>query len=315
MDINAFHYFTLLAKELNMTRTAQKLGISQQALSNQIARLEKYYGIALFERSPRLELTYAGKLLFQYGLQVSNLTMHIKDELQEVRSGGRGQIFIGTTSKRGYTILPHVFPPFHAEFPSIEVCMVEGRSPDLIRDMLEERTDLTVLVSKIDHPDVISVPLMEERSLLMISDDALRKYCPEQYDYLLANKHTMLSIRHFQHCPFILNSVGNRVRKNCDDLFEANEIVALIIFSSTNAMNLAELASRGLGATFLNSSTQTDSTRNLHRFMIEGISELEILKINYLRTHYLSKPMLRFIEIAREHLPKNTALPQHAIQW
>lgn len=315
MNINAYQYFTALARELNMTRTAQKLGISQQALSTQILRLETYYGVQLFERIPRLRLTYAGKLLYQYSVQVSGLSMRIKDALHEVRAGERGQIFIGTTAKRSYSILPQVFPPFHREFPGIEVCMQEASTPSLIQNMLEEKTDLTILITSINHPDVVSVPLMEERSLLMVSDEVLRQYCSAQYSYLLQNSHTLLSIRYFKDCPFILNSTENRVRKNCDFIFAANGIVPHVIFSSTNAMNLAQLASQGLGATFLNSSTRPETIQNLHCFMIEGISEPEILKISYLRTHFLSQPAQRFIEIAREHLPKTTALPQNTPEW
>ena len=48
----------------------------------------------------------------------------------------------------------------------------------------------------------------------------------------------------------------------------------------------------------------------MHRFMIEGISDLEILKISWLRTHYLSAPAKRFIALAQETLPKTTALPE-----
>ena len=78
-------------------------------------------------------------------------------------------------------------------------------------------------------------------------------------------------------------------------------------------MNLAEITSQGCGATFLNSSTRADSVRGLHRFLIQDLSDPQTLKISYLRQHHLSRPARRFIELARELLPQNTALPQSTI--
>ena len=60
MDVNSLIYFIEASKDLNFTQTAKRLFISQQNLSNHIARLEEYYSVKLFERKPRLALTYAG---------------------------------------------------------------------------------------------------------------------------------------------------------------------------------------------------------------------------------------------------------------
>ena len=60
MDLESLYYFRELTKDLNMTRTAHRLFLSQQTLSNHIARLEKDCGTPLFYRKPRLSLTEAG---------------------------------------------------------------------------------------------------------------------------------------------------------------------------------------------------------------------------------------------------------------
>ena len=54
MDFVSLYYFSELAKDLNMTKTANRLYISQQTLSNHIQRLESYYGTPLFVRKPAL---------------------------------------------------------------------------------------------------------------------------------------------------------------------------------------------------------------------------------------------------------------------
>ena len=60
MNIDSLYYFAELAKDLHITRTAERIHISQQTLSNHIIRLEEYYGVKLLNRHPKLSLTYAG---------------------------------------------------------------------------------------------------------------------------------------------------------------------------------------------------------------------------------------------------------------
>ena len=66
MDLTSFYYFTELAKDLNMSRTAQRIFVSQQTISNHIQRLEEFYGMPLFYRKPRLSLTYAGETVLRF---------------------------------------------------------------------------------------------------------------------------------------------------------------------------------------------------------------------------------------------------------
>ena len=56
-------YFLVAAEELNFTRAAKKLYISQQSLSSHISNLEKEFDVVLFNRTSPLTLTYAGRAL------------------------------------------------------------------------------------------------------------------------------------------------------------------------------------------------------------------------------------------------------------
>lgn len=314
VNLQAYYYFEVAATRLNITRAAQEIGITQQALSAQIARLEKYYNVELFTRTPHMQLTYAGSRLLEYCKRLNAWSLEITEELREMRAGERGRIFIGASAKRGTAILPLLFPAFHREYPHIEVCMIEGGSTELVQDIVEERTDFCFVVTKIENPKVRSIPIQEERMLLYISDEALMKYCPSHYDELVRYKNRVYPIEYFKACPFILNASSNRVRKRCDKLFFHHNIVPNVIFSSSNAVNLAEIAQGGFGATFLTSSTRESMVHGLHRFLIRDFSESDILKISYLQGHYLSRPAKRFMELAKEILPSNTALLQGAVE-
>ena len=66
MDTISLYYFTEAAKDLNFTQTANRLFLSQQNLSSHIARLESKCGCKLFQRKPKVQLTYEGELFLAY---------------------------------------------------------------------------------------------------------------------------------------------------------------------------------------------------------------------------------------------------------
>ena len=309
LNLNAYLYFEVLAREGNMTAAAAKLFITQQALSQQIQRLENYYGVTLFER-PKMKLTYAGERLLSHCRKLTLWSRQVEDELRDISDEEAGEIHIGITSKRGLNTIPYIFPVFHEEYPLIEVHLHEGNTSAILKALEEETTDMSIAVSDFDNPEAESVPLTEERTFLFLSEDALRRWCGEDYQYLISHKTEMLPISLFRNCPFLLNGPGTRLRRKCDAAFRAADMNPRVILTSGSTMNLVELAAQGLGATFLSSSTRPQYLHRMHRFMIEGISDLEVLKISWLRTHYLSAPAKRFIALAQETLPKSTALPE-----
>ena len=66
MNFSSMEYFNILAQELNFTRAAERLHITQQSLSAHIAGMEKELGCQLFVRHIPLELTYAGEVMLRY---------------------------------------------------------------------------------------------------------------------------------------------------------------------------------------------------------------------------------------------------------
>ena len=84
MNLNTINYYIATVEEMNITHAAQRLFISQQALSNHIARLEEELGVKLFNRSPVLSLTYAGKRFYDYALQMANIERQIHQDRKSV---------------------------------------------------------------------------------------------------------------------------------------------------------------------------------------------------------------------------------------
>ena len=88
MELRTLHYFTVVAQELNITRAAEKLNMSQPPLSNQIKALEEELGVQLFIRGKRhLELTEEGGLLLRRAVQIQELADTTRQEIASLREG------------------------------------------------------------------------------------------------------------------------------------------------------------------------------------------------------------------------------------
>ena len=86
--------FVMAAEEMNFTRAAKRLYISQQSLSRHIAKLEEHYGVRLFDRSAPLTMTREGNLLLKHARAILDEENQIKEELQDLREGGGCQLSI-----------------------------------------------------------------------------------------------------------------------------------------------------------------------------------------------------------------------------
>ena len=73
MNFLNLKYFIVTAEEMNFTKAAKRLFISQQSLSNHIAKLEDYFGVQLFDRNTPLTLTDAGESLLKSARKILNV--------------------------------------------------------------------------------------------------------------------------------------------------------------------------------------------------------------------------------------------------
>ena len=304
MNLEDYSYFELLARTRNVTRTAEQVGLTQQALSAKISRLERYYAVKLFDRENRFALTYAGERLLEHCRLLNLWSVRTGTEMRSIACGESDIINIGATAKRGYTLIPAVFNAFHKERPLVRVNVVESGAHELIPNLLDQKTDFCFLVTKPDNPGIHTETVFADRLQLFIADSLLRSCCAEHLEEILSRENQELPISWFACCPFCMQgNPTNRVRISCIRLFEQNGIVPNIVFTSTNAMTLLEVAQQGIGATFLVSSTNSVSDGSLHRFFIEDLSQTEFLNIAYLQGAHLSPASRRFIDLAREILP------------
>ena len=104
-------YFLVAAEELNFTKAAKKLFISQQSLSNHISNMEKEFDVILFNRTTPLTLTYAGQALKAKARQMLELRDETYRELADIKDFSVGQLTLGLSHTRARALLEEIgFP-------------------------------------------------------------------------------------------------------------------------------------------------------------------------------------------------------------
>ena len=112
MNLDSLSYFVEVARELNMTRAAHNLHMSQQTLSFHIQKIEDYYGTPLFYRKPKFALTYAGEVLLKNAVEILGKCDSLMDQMASISGTCMGKLRIGISSHPAQVILPLVLPAF-----------------------------------------------------------------------------------------------------------------------------------------------------------------------------------------------------------
>ncbi len=165
-------YFDALAQTLHFGRAAALAGVSQPALSSQIAEMEARLGCALFERSGR------GVRLSDAALEIRPRIERILAEIGEVEAMARQ----GRTAMEGRfrlglipTVAPYLLPALLAEmrrrFPALELELREAVTATLVSETAAGRLDAFVAALPLDVAGLAAEPLFEDRFLLAVPRD------------------------------------------------------------------------------------------------------------------------------------------------
>ena len=172
MELRTLHYFTVVAQELNITRAAEKLNMSQPPLSNQIKALEEELGVQLFIRGKRhLELTEEGGLLLRRAVQIQELSDKTRQEIASLREGMTGVIYLSMVEGRAPFLAARWIAGFREEFPLVRYNLWNGSSDDVLDRLHKGLADLAVIAAPYDTEHLEGFPVGREPWIAMLHPD------------------------------------------------------------------------------------------------------------------------------------------------
>ncbi|KON69465.1 LysR family transcriptional regulator [Peribacillus butanolivorans] len=286
MDVRQLRYFSTIAEERQITRAAKKLHMAQPPLSQQLKALEQELGVILLDRNGKtMELTEAGKVLYDRAKELLQRLDETRIEVKELGEGIKGVLSIGSV-KSCFSYIPERIRSFRKQYPMVNFRLYEGDSYRLADHLRKRDIELAIVRLPLDPTtDFSSMPLPIDSFVAVTTDTQdERNSIPlkELADMPLMLLHRVSGVGLYE---LVVNKCKNQG-------FEPN-----IVCECPDAAMLLSLVKAGVGVTLLPKST-------LNSFPINGLKTLEIedctieseSAVIWLKDRFLSKSALRFIE-------------------
>ena len=308
MNFLHLKYFLMVAEELNITRAAERLYISQQSLSNHISNIERELNVKLFTRSPKLSLTYAGDQLVQTATQILDQYSQFLTKVGDINRHYLGMLRVGISHTCGLALLPDVLPRFREEFPMVEFSLYEGNSNQLEDELSHGRVDLIICFQPIMMEGVRTVSLTQQRLMMVVPKIFTDQLFGAQAEETRAQFAQGADISAFQQLPFVLIKRGNRTRNIVDQYFSRYYFKPKLILETENTVTTLAMAQAGVGITicpelFLRAIPAAPAdNKGVDLFPLSDPSTFSRLVAGYRGDRYLSHFGERFIALAQESL-------------
>ncbi|SDF24633.1 LysR family transcriptional regulator [Limimaricola pyoseonensis] len=169
--LRQLRYFVALAEEAHYRRAAERSGVSQPTLSEQISALEQRLGAKLVEPGRGARLTPVGREVLARSRTILAQLGDLVEAVDEVRSGARGTLRLGASSTLGPYFLPRVLARLHAACPELRLVVRDASPRRLMAELEEGRHDLILAQLPLRAADLVVERLFREPLHLVVARD------------------------------------------------------------------------------------------------------------------------------------------------
>jgi DNA-binding transcriptional LysR family regulator len=168
MDLNQLASFIQVAQEGSFTRAAEKLFLTQPALSLQIKALEMELGMPLFERRNRqIFLTDVGRMVLARGKEILGVVEQIEQEVATQQGGQTGRVRIGTSDTICLYVLPLIVQSFRTQFPRIDIHLTNKPSDEVAELLKAGAVDFGIVTLPLIDPHLETLPLAQREDVII----------------------------------------------------------------------------------------------------------------------------------------------------
>jgi len=260
MELRQLHYFVAAARMEHFTRAARKLNVAQSALSTSIQALEEELSAQLFVRTTRkVRLTAAGHTLLSKAEKVLATVAEARDAVRAVELGQAGRLTIGSVqSLPAFLQLPQVLAKFHAQYPQVEISLVQAGAAHLLDKL--ERGDL----------DLAFLPAFEAQRGIetrLVACEELVLVCSPEASFLSGDA---VTLRQLSTVPFVDFEKGLGTRGLIDRAFTEELVDRRVIFEVSDLGTLLSLVEQRLGVALVPQSVARSRQKTLRSCAISG---------------------------------------------
>lgn len=244
MNSRQLQYAIALAEVRNFSQLADKLNITQSALSKQILSLEKDLGIKLFDRTTTpLELTPAGEFFIQHAQELLYKETQLLHTMGRFRSGEEGRLVVGISPFRCTYLIPDIVKKIRDRFPGVQVVLHEAGSDALRKEAVEGKFDFAIVNLPVDDSVLEITPIEQESLVLAIPKTLCSEFSvpnDSELDFSLCSS-----------LPFVVVGQNQEMRQLFDRLCASADFTPRIATEVVGLNTAWALARAGVGATLL----------------------------------------------------------------
>ena len=169
MELRHLRYFIAVAEEKHITRAAERLGMQQPPLSQQIRALERELDVQLFRRKPRgVELTDAGSAFLVDARAILAHIDHAFATTKRTARGEQGRISVGFTSSAPFhPFVPRVIRAYREALPLVSLTLEEGGTTELLGYIRDEQIDAAFIRTIIANREGLIVDLLFHEAMVI----------------------------------------------------------------------------------------------------------------------------------------------------
>lgn len=237
MNLGHLSIFRAVAEEGSVSRGAQRLMISQPAVSKQLAHFERSLGVRLLERLPRgVRLTDAGEVLLDFARRISALEEQAHNALDELRGLRRGRLRLGASPTAGVYLLPDVLVRFRRKYPEIQTSLDVERSSVIEQGLLDGGLDLGI-TEMFSGSSQVEANVFRHDELVPIASPR----------HGLARKRQVTAAA-FCREPFVVRDTGSETKSFVERALAARgiEVIPALSLGSTEAIKRAVAGGMGV---------------------------------------------------------------------
>lgn len=241
------NYLLTVAEEQNITAAAQKLYISQPALSRMILDLEHTLGTSLFIRNRgSLQPTKAGEAYLRGCKDVLAISRSVSKEISDLCNSQSGRITLGLTSLTGEFLFPSILDTFEQKFPNVELVLIEERMSILPETVKSGKADMA-FVYLTDDPQLEYRLFLKNPIYLQVPPFFLK----DQTTWKPGSQNSLILPESLSGQPFILLKKGRSMREVAERFLTQYQITPGKVIETENIHLASSLVRLNKGFTFV----------------------------------------------------------------
>ncbi|MEM9256242.1 MAG: LysR family transcriptional regulator [Pseudomonadota bacterium] len=287
MDLQNLKAFVLVAETGSFSEAADKLHLTQPAISKRIAQLEEQLGAPLFDRIGRtVGMTEAGRALLPHARRVQLELQQAEQSVRDLAGEVSGKLRLATSHHIGLHRLPPVLSDYNRSFPAVHIDIDFMDSEQAYELTLRGEAELAVVtLSPTAVPHIVALPIW-----------------PDPLDFMAQRHHELserkqLTLRDLSERPAILPGMNTYTGQIVKRLFDARNLPLEVTIATNYLETIRMMASVGLGWTVLPRSMSDSSLATLP---VRGAAVERTLGVVYHEGRTLSRAASAFIAGLRQ---------------